>query len=378
MIWTLLKLMLTSWISMKRWNNFPRIEDISHLDNVWFTLHVAMFLSFLEEQNWKTVDKEFIIKKIIFNSIKILVLSDINSWTRNYIEKVNKDIFNKLEQKVYDYIFSFDAPDYLKDDIIQTIQNKEKTLELSIIEASKRYAWYKECLVNREVFADMYEVPYKDIMNQLDDKRKDLKSLDMLLKNPNFEKYLSNIRKLSHSLRWNQQKRMFPISVMAHLVLITFLSYVIWTIENNKKWANLNMFEMMFKALYHDIPEAITWDIITPTKKAIPGFEEILEEVERDMLEDYLFYYVGDEYEAYVKDYMLNPWIWAEWPFVKSADIISALFEAKIEVNYWSTNFIEIYRNIKRKVNTFEYASVEYILKHVVDSFDNSDDDLHL
>lgn len=378
MIWTLLKLMLTSGISMKRWNNFPRIEDISHLDNVWFTLHIAMFLSFLEEQSWKVVDKEFIIKKIIFNSIKILVLSDINSWTRNYIEKVNKDIFIKLEQKVYDYIFSFDAPDYLKDDIIQTIHNKDKLLELSIIESSKRYAGYKECLVNREVFADMYEVPYKDIMTQLDEKRKDLKSLDMLLKNPNYEKYLSNIRKLSHSLRWNQQKRMFPISVMSHLVLITFLSYVLWTIENHKNWKNLNIFELMFKALYHDIPEAITWDIITPTKKAIHWFEEILEEVERDMLEDYLFYYVWDEYEAYVKDYMLNPWTWEEWPYVKAADIISALFEAKIEVNYWSTNFIEIYRNIKRKVNTFEYVSVEYILKHVVDSFDNSDDDLHL
>lgn len=379
MIWTLLKLMLTSGISMKRWNNFPRIEDISHLDNVWFTLHIAMFLSYLEEKNWNKVDKEFIMKKIIFNSIKILVLSDINSWTRNYIEKVNKDIFNKLEQKVYDYIFSFDAPDYLKDDIINTINNKDKVLELSIIEASKRYAGYKECLVNREVFSDMYEVPYKEIMNQLDEKRKDLKSLDMLLKNPNYEKYLSNIRKLSHSLRWNQQKRMFPISVMAHLVLITFLSYVMWTIENNK-WNSdkLDIFEIMFKALYHDIPEAITGDIITPTKKAIPWFEEILEEVERDMLEDYLFYYVWDEYEAYVKGYMLNPWTWIEGPYVKSADIISALFEAKIEVNYGSTNFIEIYRNIKRKVNTFEYASVEYVLKHVVDSFDNCDDDLHL
>nr|MDD3719830.1 HD domain-containing protein [Candidatus Gracilibacteria bacterium] len=378
MIGTLLKLMLTSGISMKRWNNFPRIEDISHLDNVGFTLHIAMFLSFLEEQSGKVVDKEFIIKKIIFNSIKILVLSDINSGTRNYIEKVNKDIFIKLEQKVYDYIFSFDAPDYLKDDIIQTIHNKDKLLELSIIESSKRYAGYKECLVNREVFADMYEVPYKDIMTQLDEKRKDLKSLDMLLKNPNYEKYLSNIRKLSHSLRWNQQKRMFPISVMSHLVLITFLSYVLGTIENHKNGKNLNIFELMFKALYHDIPEAITGDIITPTKKAIHGFEEILEEVERDMLEDYLFYYVGDEYEAYVKDYMLNPWTGEEGPYVKAADIISALFEAKIEVNYGSTNFIEIYRNIKRKVNTFEYVSVEYILKHVVDSFDNSDDDLHL
>ncbi|MFA5916851.1 MAG: YfbR-like 5'-deoxynucleotidase [Candidatus Gracilibacteria bacterium] len=377
MIGTILKLMLTSGISMKRWNNFPRIEDISHLDNVGFTLHIAMFLSYLEEKNDNKVDKEFIIKKIIFNSIKILVLSDINSGTRNYIEKVDKDIFSQLEQKAYDYVFSFGIEDYFKEDILKVINNKEKTLELSIILAARRYSSYKECLVNRKVFEEMYEIPYKEIMSSLDQMRKELTSLDMLLKNPNYEKYLSNIRKLSHSLRWNQQKRMFPISVMSHLVLTTFLSYVIGMIENNKG-GNLSIFEMMFKALYHDIPEAITGDIITPTKKAVQGFEAILEEVERDMLEDYLFYYVGDEYEQFIKGYMLNPWTGKEGAYVKSADVISALFEAKIEVNYGSTNFIEIYRNIKRIVNTYDYTSIEYILKHVADSFDNCEDDIHL
>jgi hypothetical protein len=193
-----------------------------------------MFLSYLEEKNDNKVDKEFIIKKIIFNSIKILVLSDINSGTRNYIEKVDKDIFSQLEQKAYDYVFSFGIEDYFKEDILKVINNKEKTLELSIILAARRYSSYKECLVNRKVFEEMYEIPYKEIMSSLDQMRKELTSLDMLLKNPNYEKYLSNIRKLSHSLRWNQQKRMFPISVMSHLVLTTFLSYVIGMIENNK------------------------------------------------------------------------------------------------------------------------------------------------
>jgi hypothetical protein len=35
---------------MKRWNNFPRIEEVSHLDNLGFVIHVALFLSYLEEQ----------------------------------------------------------------------------------------------------------------------------------------------------------------------------------------------------------------------------------------------------------------------------------------------------------------------------------------
>ena len=33
----------------------------------------------------------------------------------------------------------------------------------------------------------------------------------------------------------------------------------------------------MLKSIYHDIPEAITGDIITPTKKSVEWFEEVLE-----------------------------------------------------------------------------------------------------
>jgi 5'-deoxynucleotidase YfbR-like HD superfamily hydrolase len=164
---------------------------------------------------------------------------------------------------------------------------------------------------------------------------------------------------------------------MAHLVLTTFLSYIIGMIENDKWW-KYNIYEMMFKAMYHDISEAMTWDIITPTKKAIPWFEEILREVEEKMLDDYLFYYVWEEYKSKNVWYILNPWDWLEWPLVKVCDNLSALFEAKIEVNHGSTNFIEIYRNVKRKINSYEHESINYVIKHVIDSFDSSPDDISL
>ncbi|NCO31589.1 hypothetical protein GW891_01965 [bacterium] len=57
-------------------------------------------------------------------------------------------------------------------------------------------------------------------------KRSELKSLDLLLSNDNYKKYLSHIRRLNHSMRWSGQTRIFPISVMSHLVIITFISYV--------------------------------------------------------------------------------------------------------------------------------------------------------
>ncbi|MDF1682285.1 MAG: hypothetical protein P1U46_00475 [Patescibacteria group bacterium] len=58
-------------------------------------------------------------------------------------------------------------------------------------------------MVNAKVFPDIYEVPLEQINSFLFEKRKTLKSLDLLLSNENYKRYLSNIRRLSHSMRWS-------------------------------------------------------------------------------------------------------------------------------------------------------------------------------
>lgn len=376
MIWFALKLMLTKWLAMKRWNNFPRIEDVSHLDNVWYVVHIALFLAYLEEKNGNKVNKEFLIKKIIFGSFSSLIISDINSGTRDYIRQVDKDIFSKIQQKGFDYILSKEAPEYIKKDLKETLDNKTNELELLIIKIAKKYAWYRECLVNQKVFSEMYEVPLKQIIAVLEENKTKLKSLDILLNTPDYVKYLSHIRRLNHSMRWSGQTRIFPISVMSHLVIITYISYIIWSIENHA-WANIDMEELMLRSIYHDIPEAITWDIITPTKKAVEWFSDVLEQVEIKMMDDYIFSYVDNDYKEKVFNYMLKPFEWELWKTAKQADVLSALFEAKVEINYGWKNYSDIYKNIKGRANIFWTKSVDYMLKNWIDSFDEKIDSIN-
>ncbi len=377
MIGFLLKLMLTRGLSMKRWNNFPRIEDVSHMDNVGYVLHIALFLAYLEEKNWKSIDKEFLIKRIIFNSFLSLLISDINSWTREYIKNIDNSIFKKIEELWIQNLMDLDSPEYIKYDIKETILNQTNELELSIISAAKKYAWLNECLINSKIYSDTYEVPLKEINDFLSNKRKTLKSLDILLWNDDYRKYLSHIRRLSHSMRWSWQTRIFPISVMSHLVVITFVAYVIWKIENYN-WANFDIQELLLKTIYHDIPEAITWDIITPTKKSVDWFEKVLEKVEIKMMDDYIFCNVDSDYRELVFEYMLNPFDWEIGKIAKHADIYSALLESKIERNYWWKNFSQIYRNIKKVLNKIDTKSMDYMLKNVIDNFDEKIDDVHL
>lgn len=378
MIWVILKLMLTRWLSINRWNNFPRIENVSLLDNLWNAIHIWLFLAYLEEKNWNKVDREFLLKRYIFSSFKTLILSDINSWTREAILEIDKEIFLNLENKALKFLLSLSWPESIKEDIKNILEDNSKILELNILKASKKYAWYIECKINQKVYDEMYDVPMMEIKKSLKKYEEILPSFKELMNNKDYQRYISHLRRLSHSMRWNQQSRIFPISVMSHLVIITFLSYVIWKMENDK-WANLDILELMLKGVYHDIPEAITWDVIAPTKRAVLWFAQALEKVEIKMMDEYLFSCVDNDYKLQVYEYMLNPFWWEVWKLVKYADILSSLFESKVEINHWSQNFIDVYRWIKQKVNTFDIYSVNYILKHWIDNFDDkSTDDIFL
>lgn len=369
MIWFLLKLLYTKWLNITRWSNFPRIENVSPLDNTWFVIHIALFLCYLEEQNWEKIDREYIIKKILFDIFSSLILSDINSWTRDYISNIDNSVLDKINKKIFDYILSFEWWDFLKKDFTEIISATNKNLENNIILAAKKFAWYNECLVNSKVFVFTYDVVLEEIEAYLEYEKDKLYSLKILLENDNYKKYLSHIRRLSYCKRWSWIKRNYEVSVMSHLVMVTFISYILGNYENQNN-KNYNVYDMMIKSLYHDIPEAITWDIITPTKKSIEWFRKTLEKVEKQMLNDYFFVYIWDDYKNQIKDYMLNPFDDYEWKLTKNADIICALFEAKIEADSWNPEFDNIYKKLKKTVNDFDLISSDHFLKEILMDFE--------
>jgi putative hydrolase of HD superfamily len=169
-------------------------------------------------------------------------------------------------------------------------------------------------------------------------------------------------------MRWSGKQRKYPISVMSHLTIVTFISYIMWSLEN-QNWENYDIYNLMVKWAYHDIPEAITWDIITPIKNSVEWFRDVLEKVEENMMNDYFFIYVWEDYKQEIKKCMLDPFSGENWKLVKHADIFSALLEAKIERDSWNMEFWEIYRNIKKIVNNFDTFSSNHFLKDVLLSF---------
>jgi putative hydrolases of HD superfamily len=344
--------LLLSGLSIYRWNNFPRVRNITALDHLGFIAHIALLLAhILEEEGKEKYDISLLLKKILFSGFFTFFYSDISADVKDRLREKSKEKYEELEHGVYDKLQSLPLSVEIHEDILLI---QKKTKEDILINFAKNWASYQEVESNAIVYPDAYAKLLESLELRFK-KEEFLPFLEYLpintsKKNP-LENYLLVIHRLASSFRWNRSVRKYPVSVLSHTFIISFLTYLRGRSDHLEETL---LTDMVITALFHDIPEAITGDIITPTKKSIPWLIALIEEVEQDMVDEYLLSYLeGYSFSSMYKQKMLAPWDEKFGKYVKQADIYSALHEARIEAPY-SESFRIVYEEMKKKVEEFE------------------------
>lgn len=322
-------------------------------------------------------DCDYIFRKVLFSSFSTFVHSDISSEVKDQIKEKNPTMYYELESIVYNMLSSWKLPIWMKKDMqeIHDLSRQEDhpyQKEDDLIAFSKFWASYHEAYFSNEVYLNVYRPAMDTIEQKMNQPRFDLfrSYIDLDPERQNdLERFLLSIRRLQFSFRWNRMRRHYPISVMSHLFLTSFIAYIIGNIEGKSREETTHM---MMLALFHDIPEAITGDIVAPTKRAIDGFEELLQVIEKELVNKYLLGYIRkytfcQQYERW----MIDPWVQSDGKLVKLADNFSALFEAKIEASN-SEEFDKIYKKIKKSLHSSQYASVDHLFKFGIDYFEDN------
>jgi putative hydrolase of HD superfamily len=83
-------------------------------------------------------------------------------------------------------------------------------------------------------------------------------------------------------VRWGQLYRIPRTSVLGHMLIVAILSYL-FSLEIGacaKRSAN-----NYFTALFHDLPEILTKDIISPVKRAATGLDRFVKDFEQEEME---------------------------------------------------------------------------------------------
>ena len=110
-----------------------------------------------------------------------------------------------------------------------------------------------------------------------------VQKLDLGKKTSNF---LDLAGQLRFQQRWAQSPRVPKTSVMGHMLIVAMMSYLC-SVELNA--CNKRVYNNYFAALFHDLPEVLTRDIVSPVKRSVEGLEDIIKDIERRQLEERLF-----------------------------------------------------------------------------------------
>lgn len=103
---------------------------------------------------------------------------------------------------------------------------------------------------------------------------------------PTLARFANLCGQLRFQKRWSQTPRIPETSVMGHMFLVACYAYFLsWRLEACPA-RRVNNF---FTGLFHDLPEVLTRDIISPVKRSFDKFEEIIRQYEGEELKRRVF-----------------------------------------------------------------------------------------
>lgn len=280
---------------MRRWNDKIRHVELRELDHQAHKMAIAYVLGRCEERkNRSHVNWTILIERGIFEFLERLVLTDIKPQVQQRIEK-NDDAYRRLREMVFKH-FEFILPhfDGFEDRFIQYLFARKKDAEndtnAKILDAAGFCAtWWEWERIQQPNRGDYEYFVINSRLRQESAKFQDLQGMNAF--KPTSQTPYEQIQEfvdlcgiLRFQERWSHLHRVPRTSVLGHVLIVAILSYLfslkieetLKTVECSKRRYN-----NFFGGLFHDLPEALTRDIISPVKES-GGIEDIIKEFEQE------------------------------------------------------------------------------------------------
>lgn len=359
--------------SIQRWNDLIRPFDMVEMDKAAEKMVLAYIIGKFEENKGNKIDWIWIIYASLFDLLKKIALCDIkapiqqmlkkeypeeylrlNEWVLNQYKTLLSDekLFSKFTIYFGQNVGSFSIPDELKTTVrVYRAAHKFSSIrELQMISVVNE----KERLgsIDKELQAEIQ--PYLD-----------LEGLQKLITHQKAFDFLLKIEQLRFQTRWNQTPRVPQTSVLGHCFFVAIMTLLLGR-ESNPQMCEKRVINNFFSALFHDLPEAVTRDIISPVKQATDDLPNIVKKIENEivnkelvpLMEDFfvqeIIDFTSDEFSNRIKDadgnvvnvsweelnqkYNEEKYFPIDGRLVRIADHLSALMEADISIKHGITS----------------------------------------
>lgn len=182
-----------------------------------------------------------------------------------------------------------------------------------------------------------------------------------------FSNYLHIVRKLNNMGRWSNEYMHSRATVSEHLFFVTQIGQMLGVIEEEN--GNPIDWKLLYeKLINHDVPEAMTGDIINTMKYRESKLKELVDKIEDELVEEELVDNLESPYKERYRTMLTNfKDDSLEGHILEYADRIDALLECVYELKLGnSQTFKEKYYILVKKLEESKLLSVKYFLKEVL------------
>lgn len=345
---------------IQRWNDHIRPQGFTELDKQAQKMIIAWLIaSYEEEAGAVTIDWPKLIEGGIFEYLHRIILTDIKP---PVFHRLMKERGPEINQWVYEQI----APDLLsiKDDFFNKFSlyfdNPEySSLEKKILKAAHYLASNWEFKIIYPMNQAVYGIEEtKEAIKYEINQHCDLLGVKKLEGGARTGDLIDLIGQLRFQRRWAQSPRVPETSVMGHMLIVAIMSYLCsLEIQACEKRLTNNY----FTALFHDMPEVLTRDIISPVKRSVDGLDLIIKDIEKKQMEEKFFpllpefmqekikFFIDDEFSSRIildgqmqtvssdlinEKYNYDHYDPVDGEIIKGCDNLAAFIEARISIEH--------------------------------------------
>jgi putative hydrolase of HD superfamily len=264
--------------------------ELVELDKQAHKFIIAYFIAKLE----KDVNYTHLIEAGIFEFLRRVVVTDIRPDVfRKALQKKSKEINAWVLSKLAPSLKDIDNGAFLQkfEDYLNNPEMYKK--ERFILKAASYLATKWEFSIVYQTSQFLTDID--DVKKSVDEEIEDYYELIGVRKialNKKLAKIIDLSGRLRFQKRWAQTPRVPETSVLGHMLTVAIFGYF-FSIDVSA--CDKRIQNNFFTALFHDLPEALTRDIITPVKYCVDELSDIIAEYELEKIEDDILPNVPDE-----------------------------------------------------------------------------------
>ncbi len=278
---------LFSAAAMQRWNDKIRPVELKELDKQAHKMTIAYFLGKFEEStegfSWLEI-----IEGGLFEFLERLVITDLKPQIFNRIKEDRKR-YEELTRWVFAKLEPVLSP--LGGEFLERFQHyfasADNTVNKRILTAAHFYATRWEFDIIERANPTGYEIPeIRGFLQGRQERYYDLAGIQQLALFQKYRNFLDLCGQLRFQYRWSHINMIPRISVLGHMLIVAILAYL-FSLQIGA--CPRRCFNNYFTGLFHDLPEVLTRDIISPVKRSIEGLESLIKAYEKEQMDKEIF-----------------------------------------------------------------------------------------